>query len=1243
MFIDGVGISCVDCAQILTGGDGAPSPRRSMQASSLMADFDDEDSDETEGSGESSSVTAPGATRASGVRSVASAVATVVSTAMRPRQSLASRNLMGGNGDSNGGGGGPYSTESRGRGGRSLADPAVLEDAYLQLTHSLAQHNQRAGRVRAAARCWGKRAELLLERGEVGIAQARLVRLADLYQVRVVCRMLPVWVAGWVVAFPGYGRDASRNAVRKQHMCDHRTAVCYGRQSSCFLSRPQDTISVSSAAYWQNADFFIALFVCLTAYVMLPFNITLAGSRAIAQFCCISCIRCLNVGCITCAESPPLVIFFRLCTGIFSGIVSQQSEGWLPQAFWTLHRLARCRRTIASSSTTNSGGCGGDGNASGSYVSTVMRLVALLRDPRVRSEGGSAAVNRAAAGLLRDAHALTLTTSPSRAAEDDSPYRPDTQSAEGGGAEPAYKLQCFADVKASVLVGCSEGDEKDRSWLWSPGELPTVHVGDTLRVSCILTSHLPEAVTLDSLALEMTYEGRYVGGRETDNGAHRRGSRTSMLPGGRRNLQRLESVKNMSGVDDSPIPPSPASRAPAAKFRPPPPVVTATSALTESLTDMDASFGPAAAAAAATADRELMAGQNFSKARSQSLSPRSKNPAAGNNFASVGGIGGGAVDARSVLALPDRSKSTTRYSIGDSPESSPRLAADGPTVIAPLSRAPRHQQRSPAVCGATIDGPTQLEPGENIVIFSLRPAMPGIVTATRISISWGGVHLVGVLPQGGRGAAVGATNPAAQLTVPVGAPRPRPAPSAVVRPFRPQATLEILPPAFLPAGCGGWMRVVVTTGPDTMRGTRLRVGVGHGLAWGSVALARIRLRPVGSDVGGGDDGEERQALATAREDLAEVAVELPDRMRAGWRADVFLRVLSTAPAAPRLEDLFVSSTFRSPTPKACTVKAEMQAGHSRDAEDAAAKTPLSPPGNDSQAGVECRIRARGIVQARLPFETRTTVMPRPGGVVLAEASLVCRAPVALVLRSCEIDELETGATVMANPNAHLDGELLPPGQPLRLAVCLRRDWRARVLATATEGFDGSKRTSIDSDFSSSGLPPPLAVLRLHYEIHHDGTEDDGTEDDGTPKTAANEDVSRENEKFIFDVTIPAPPERSESTVRSLPASITSVGTGSIPQPRVTLTAFVEPSDGGGSAKNVATGDGSMLELKLAEPRAFEFGVDVGSEAPDGAKAGAEQLATFQVAACPLDWMISGLVKGSAKLGTEVRSLLRVVV
>ena len=69
--------------------------------------------------------------------------------------------------------------------GLSLIDrPEALEDAYLQLTHSLGQHNQRAGRVRAAARCWGRRAELLLERGEVGVAQARLSALADLYLVR---------------------------------------------------------------------------------------------------------------------------------------------------------------------------------------------------------------------------------------------------------------------------------------------------------------------------------------------------------------------------------------------------------------------------------------------------------------------------------------------------------------------------------------------------------------------------------------------------------------------------------------------------------------------------------------------------------------------------------------------------------------------------------------------------------------------------------------------------------------------------------------------------------------------------------------------------------------------------------------------------------------------------------------------------------------------------------------------------
>lgn len=65
---------------------------------------------------------------------------------------------------------------------QGLARPGALEDAYLQVSHSLARHNQRAGRVRAAARCWGKRTELLLERGEFGVAEARLSALADLYQ-----------------------------------------------------------------------------------------------------------------------------------------------------------------------------------------------------------------------------------------------------------------------------------------------------------------------------------------------------------------------------------------------------------------------------------------------------------------------------------------------------------------------------------------------------------------------------------------------------------------------------------------------------------------------------------------------------------------------------------------------------------------------------------------------------------------------------------------------------------------------------------------------------------------------------------------------------------------------------------------------------------------------------------------------------------------------------------------------------
>lgn len=151
--------------QDLTGGDGAPSPRKTVNASTLMTDFDDEDSDETQESADSATAT---------IR--ATPMTTSVATAVRPLRSSSSTSTAGTSAGAPGAGGGV---------GTRLDRPALLEDAYLQMTHSLAQHNQRAGRVRAAARCWGKRAELLLERGEVGVAQARLAALADLYQVGV--------------------------------------------------------------------------------------------------------------------------------------------------------------------------------------------------------------------------------------------------------------------------------------------------------------------------------------------------------------------------------------------------------------------------------------------------------------------------------------------------------------------------------------------------------------------------------------------------------------------------------------------------------------------------------------------------------------------------------------------------------------------------------------------------------------------------------------------------------------------------------------------------------------------------------------------------------------------------------------------------------------------------------------------------------------------------------------------------
>lgn len=163
-----------------------PSPKKSMHPPNRIADFDDEEdeSDETEesdGSAATSSATGT-ASRTTGAvaaaSKAASAAASMVTTAVQslraPAAALGAAAAVDGSADTGGG-----------HVGRRLFDtPGALEDAYLQLTHSLAQHNQRAGRVRAAARCWGRRAELLLERGEVGVAQARLSALADLYQVR---------------------------------------------------------------------------------------------------------------------------------------------------------------------------------------------------------------------------------------------------------------------------------------------------------------------------------------------------------------------------------------------------------------------------------------------------------------------------------------------------------------------------------------------------------------------------------------------------------------------------------------------------------------------------------------------------------------------------------------------------------------------------------------------------------------------------------------------------------------------------------------------------------------------------------------------------------------------------------------------------------------------------------------------------------------------------------------------------
>ena len=193
---------------MITGGDGVPSPQKSRQPSHRITDFDDDEdeSDETDNSvGSEASGSRPGNNTTTAAAAAAAAAQTGLSKLGASSASTSSA-VSAANGDND------AATAATLRGGDVslwlLDKPEALEDAYLQLTHSLGQHNQRAGRVRAAARCWGRRTELLLERGEVGVAQARLSALADLYQVRLIALLaLPTAVCTHVCGFLGFGES----------------------------------------------------------------------------------------------------------------------------------------------------------------------------------------------------------------------------------------------------------------------------------------------------------------------------------------------------------------------------------------------------------------------------------------------------------------------------------------------------------------------------------------------------------------------------------------------------------------------------------------------------------------------------------------------------------------------------------------------------------------------------------------------------------------------------------------------------------------------------------------------------------------------------------------------------------------------------------------------------------------------------------------------------------------------------
>lgn len=970
---------------------------------------------------------------------------------------------------------------------------------------------------------------------------------------------------------------------------------------------------------------------------------------------------------------------------------SFQAEGWLPQAFWALHRLAKCRRTLAGKKDRNAQ-IGG-----GSYVSTVMRLAAILKDTSVRLEGGQAAVDRAASALLRDARSLVAGSAPPDGADAAAAIASDDgDGAVNEGGLHAYRLQCFASVSLSVIEGSGGGGgsavarKKPCHRLRRVDPLPTVHVGEVLRISCVLTSHLPEAVILDALTLEMTLDGvsgvvssgAWIGhGMPPTGGSGGTGgsavnderSYRRSPPARTRILRRLESVRTGPIGDNSPSPsgsPSPGDSSSAVIGSKPlgTTAANALGAVSRALTSGGAADGAIGDVALSTGESGAVSSVGGSSSnsgsgggsmefqvppirtsRSQSLSPRISSSASSsstapkrNGLIRVSSSKYGSSGKLSQRASGSggraggRSRSPLRRSPnGTSPPLSPRssAAASGTGGGARLPKA-----RARPTCIGRIDGPVELVPGETEVTFLLRPTRPGIITASRVSAEWGSVSLVEVLSGGGRG---GGPNNAVLPSAWIGAPRPPP--SAAVRPFRPQALVELLPPPFLPIGKEGWVRVVVTAGSDTVRGARLTVSTGRGLSWGDAKSARAVCwrRGEGSGV-----GSPAYAQAEAVEGSADMLVDLDELLEPGSKVEVSLRVRSTAAAAAAASAAFA--------PRRCTVKAEMQAWHSRvSPEDVGSgkdhdSSGLPPPlkEEDEGWGVECRTRARAGVPARLPFDAQVTVIPRPQGVTLAQAAMVCTAPVSLCLLSCEVVRLQPGVALIADPNAFMSGEALPSGQPLRLAACFKREAPAAGSASVEASADtrsDDRGSPLPGYGFGNGNATPLAVLRLRYAIkttvdpagstdaiHDQSSDSHGQEvenDGGTSGAGEGSFDGHAKELYAFDVQIPSPDHSGSGTSPERPS-----GNG---RPRVSLRAVVKPcrwkNGSGGEEKRVSKGDDyDLVRLNVAEATAFEFGVqgEAGWEGDKSTTEDAAQSVTYQVVASPLDWMVSGLVRGT---------------